>query len=175
VKIVTFVLVGFHRMAVSTRSGAVTADAGTIGPSEEFDLLECGDGLLAIRTLQGTYLAARADGKLGTEVDSHSAAAKFRLVLARSGRLGLLTNHDCFVSASPEGVLEADRRWLRDWEEFYLHQLPNVDEFAPVSQRIQGSLSAKEVFERCAAEQATAARDALAVVSGLVTPAPGAG
>jgi len=169
---VTFVLVGFHRKAVSIRSGAVTANAVTIGPSEEFDLLDRGGGSLAIRTLHGTFLTAHADGTVGMSRGPEQPGARFRLVAANAGRLGLLTESEHFLSASPEGKLEADRTWLRDWEEFYVYRLPNVDEFAPVSQRAEGSLYADAIFAECVSMPGAPARDVLAVVGGMLSQPP---
>jgi hypothetical protein len=169
---VTFVIVGFHQKAVSTRSRVLTANADTIGPDEEFDLIDCGGGLLAVRDVHGRFLCATPDGTLHANSDEARDWEMFRLVPGKGGRLGLLTHHRLFVSASPEGALEANRTWLRDWEEFYLYSLPNVDEFSPVSQRGDAEVRAPTIFERCANEPETACRDAIAAAGGITFPLP---
>jgi hypothetical protein len=168
----TFVIVGFHQKAVSTRSRGVTADAEAIGPPEEFDLIDCGGGLLAVRALDGRFLTAQPDGILRSGTEVLREWEQFRFVPGQRGRLGFLTHHGFFVSAQPSGALEANRTWLRDWEEFYVLRLPDVDEFAPVSQRSEGALRAPALFARCAEALEGACRDALAVVGGVTFPAP---
>jgi hypothetical protein len=168
----TFVIVGFHQRAVSARSREVTADAETIGPSEEFDLIDCGGGRFAVRALDGKFVTAQPDGVLRSRTETVREWEQFRFVVGRAGRLGLLTDHGLFVSAQPSGALEGNRTWLREWEEFYVHRLPDVDEFAPVSQRSEGAIRAQALFAQCAGAPEGASRDAIAVVGGVTFPVP---
>lgn len=170
----TLVLIGAHRKAVSARyETRASADAETLQPSDEFEVVDQQNGLFALRTVNGKFLSAWPDGKVEANSPWIREWEQFRLVSAGGGRFGLLTHHNLFLCAHPDGKLEASSQWLREWEEFYLRRLPAIDELSgSQSQRPPGELRAAEVFDYCAQHIEESTEDGLSVVQSQLASNP---
>lgn len=88
------------------------ADRDAIEPAAVFERLDLGHGRVALRTLDGRYLAARPDPGLGFGVypeEELTPAAAFEEVLWPDGRVSLKSCHLTYVGAPADAPVTVNR------------------------------------------------------------------
>ena len=89
------------------RTGTAAVD-----PSAIFERVELGHGRIALRTLDGRYLAARPDDGLNYGIypeDELSPAAAFEEILWPDGQVSLRSCHLTYVAAAAAGPVTVNR------------------------------------------------------------------
>jgi len=103
------------------------ADRVSIEPAAVFERLDLGHGRVALRTLDGRYLAARPDPGLGFGVypeEELSPAAAFEEVLWPDGRVSLRSCHLTYVGAPDAAPVRVNRVEAGPEERFVLVPVP---------------------------------------------------
>lgn len=99
----------------------------TLDTDAVFERLELGHGRIALRTVDGRYLATRPDSGLSFAVcaeDELTPAAAFEEVLWPNGQVSLRSCHLTFVGARPTGQVTVNRTRAGLPERFFLVTVP---------------------------------------------------
>ena len=101
----------------------IIANRGTIGPWEKFDISSPKPGYFAIRAWTGRYLSAATNGVVNIS-SSDIGRNETWSIFTRNHAIALKSSHGKYLSAQPNGHLEATQTSISDYEQFY-HQDDN--------------------------------------------------
>ena len=83
------------------------------------------NGTVALKSVHGTFLSAKADGSAEFDRDSAGGWEQFHLEILEGDTITLLGVHGMYVSAKSDGSVEADRSEARGWEAFTIEDHGN--------------------------------------------------
>ena len=111
-QLVSLTLDGRHLQPGGAGDRRLRASTGSLGPGAVFERLDLGHGRVALRTLDGRFLATRPDPGLGFGIhpeDDLTPAAAFEEILWPDGSISLRSCHLTFVSAAGNGPVTVNR------------------------------------------------------------------
>lgn len=117
-----------RRLGLGDEDSARLGPEGTAGgPEPVFERLELGHGRIALRTLDGRFLAVRADPGLSYGLypeDELTPAAAFEEILWPTGEVSFRSCHLTYVGADAAGRIIVNRTEAGRFERFHLVAVP---------------------------------------------------
>ena len=113
---------GQYIVAEGGGGGAVNADRVEVGPWEIFEVIDVGDGKVALKTDNGRYLVAEGGGGGAINADRVEIGPweKFTIIPLRGNKICLKTSTGHFVVAEGGGggAVNGNRDRCGEWETF---------------------------------------------------------
>ena len=98
---------------------------------EKFEVIFLGDGLVSLKTWNGTYFSAQPDGKLATSTCVIGKWEKLEMFVRRDEKAAFRSAYGNWLSAQKDGSVDFNRDQLGRFQTFYGCKVGTMEKWTP--------------------------------------------